>query len=237
MLCASLLASATETNCGGKCGYSPVIILPGINHSPTYLYDDNDEPVMYNGNHIGGPLLFLNEAALSTKAVLKLVGSALATATFQTNVRLDKVTYNLVSEIFKYQRCDENGDHVENLITQRWNYSLEKMTEEELDRTNLSEKDKAELDAAIAEGEAVLKLTVADRPRVEAAEKRLIAILCKVGAEGYDNHEPEKESPIDPILEDVTYAMSKGSLFLFGGGSLIDRLLSPIRKLIRLITK
>ncbi len=602
MLCASLLASATETDCGGKCGYSPVIILPGINHSPTYLYDDNDEPVMYNGNHIGGPLLFLNEAALSTKAVLKLVGSALATATFQTNVRLDKVTYNLVSEIFKYQRCDENGDHVENLITQRWNYSLEKMTEEELDRTyrmvpmkplvdeigedhvyfftfnlvgdpmdsadeldeyietvkkqtghdkvtllpislggtiltayiekyghgkidrivnavacldgtdivadffarewrlddeylyhqfmsnifvesegsptlgylintllhiiprsgvnallsgatsavldtlmlncpqfwamlpsyrydalaaryladkpvlkertdrfqtarlnlrqnildavadgvkvdsiaganldlgeemyryfnivasaekvnsdgivnlssttlgatgaagkstlddvdyekniyctnpghnhvspdnmvdtstailpentwvflnqhhevgyndvvlnlakaiilgevtnvndnpemypqfngpcrtqsirrwklpdakrvdrtNLSEKDKAELDAAIAEGEAVLKLTVADRPRVEAAEKRLIAILCKVGAEGYDNPEPEKESPIDPILEDVTYAMSKGSLFLFGGGSLIDRLLSPIRKIIRLITK
>ncbi len=602
MLCASLLASATETDCGGKCGYSPVIILPGINHSPTYLYDDNDEPVMYNGNHIGGPLLFLNEAALSTKAVLKLVGSALATATFQTNVRLDKVAYNLVSEIFKYQRCDENGDHVENLITQRWNYSLEKMTEEELDRTyrmvpmkplvdeigedhvyfftfnlvgdpmesadeldeyietvkkqtghdkvtllpislggtiltayiekyghgkidrivnavacldgtdivadffarewrlddeylyhqfmsnifvesegsptlgylintllhiiprsgvnallsgatsavldtlmlncpqfwamlpsyrydalaaryladkpvlkertdrfqtarlnlrqnildavadgvkvdsiaganldlgeemyryfnivasaekvnsdgivnlssttlgatgaagkstlddvdyekntyctnpghnhvspdnmvdtstailpentwvflnqhhevgyndvvlnlakaiilgevtnvndnpemypqfngpcrtqsirrwklpdakrvdrtNLSEKDKAELDAAIAEGEAVLKLTVADRPRVEAAEKRLIAILCKVGAEGYDNPEPEKESPIDPILEDVTYAMSRGSLFLFGGGSLIDRLLSPIRKLIRLITK
>ena len=602
MLCASLLASATETDCGGKCGYSPVIILPGINHSPTYLYDDNDEPVMYNGNHIGGSLLFLNEAALSTKAVLKLVGSALATATFQTNVRLDKVTYNLVSEIFKYQRCDENGDHVENLITQRWNYSLEKMTEEELDRTyrmvpmkplvdeigedhvyfftfnlvgdpmdsadeldeyietvkkqtghdkvtllpislggtiltayiekyghgkidrivnavacldgtdivadffarewrlddeylyhqfmsnifvesegsptlgylvntllhiiprsgvnallsgatsavldtlmlncpqfwamlpsyrydalaaryladkpvlkertdrfqtarlnlrqnildavadgvkvdsiaganldlgeemyryfnivasaekvnsdgivnlssttlgatgaagkstlddvdyekntyctnpghnhvspdnmvdtstailpentwvflnqhhevgyndvvlnlakaiilgevtnvndnpemypqfngpcrtqsirrwklpdakrvdrtNLSEEDKAELDAAIAEGEAVLKLTVADRPRVEAAEKRLIAILCKVGAEGYDNPEPEKESPIDPILEDVTYAMSRGSLFLFGGGSLVDRLLSPIRKLIRLITK
>ncbi len=609
MACASLLdsacavnASVTETDCGGKCEHSPVIILPGINHSPTYLYNEKDEPVMYNGNHIGGTLMILNEAALSTAAILKLVGSALATIIFQTNVGLDKAAYNLVSEVLKYQRCDENGNHVENLKTQRWNYSLKKMTKEELDWTyrmvpmkslvdeigedhvyfftfnlvgdpmdsadeldeyietvkaqtghdkvtllpvslggtiltaylekyghekidrvvnavacldgtdiaadffarewrlddeylyhqfmtntfvesegsptlgylinsllhiiprsgvdaflsgavsgildtlmlncpqfwamlpsnrydalaaryltdkpvlkeradrfqtsrlnlkqnildavadgvhvdsiacanldlgeemytyfnivasaekvnsdgivnltsttlgatgaagkntldgvdyekntrcknpdhnhvspdnmvdastallpentwifldqhhevggndvvlnlakaiilgevtdvndnpelypqyngpcrtqsirrrklpdakrvdqsNLNEEDKAELNAAIAEGEAVLKLTVADQPRVEAAEKRLIGILCKVGAEGYDNPEPQKPSSINPILEDIAYAMSKGSLFLFGGGSLVDRLLSPVRKLIGLITK
>ena len=607
MICASMLvsagmvgASAVETDCGGKCGHSPVIVLPGINHSPTYLYDENNEPVMYNGSHIGSTLLILNEAALSTENIAKLVASALATITFQTNVALDKVAYNLVSEIFKYQRCDENGNHVENLKTQRWNYSLEKMTEDELDwtyrmvpmkplvdeigedhvyfftfnlvgdpmnsaddldeyiemvkeqtghdkvtllpvslggtiltaylekyghekidqivnavacldgtdivadffarewrlddeylyhefmekifiensdgpalgylinsllhiiprsgvdallsgaisaildtlmlncpqfwamlpsyrydalaerylsdnptlkartdafqkarlnlkqnildavadgvrvdsiaganldfgeemytyfnivasaekyntdgivnlnsttlgatgaagnqtlddvdyekntycsdpahnhispdnmvdtstailpentwifldqhhevgyndvvlnlakaiilgevtnvndnpemypqyngpcytqsirrwklpdakkvdQTNLSEEDKAELNAAIAEGEAVLKLTVADQPRVEAAEKRLIAILCKVGAEGYISAEPEEPSPFDPILEDITRAMSKGSLFLFGGGSPVDRLLSPIRNLIKTI--
>ena len=104
-----------------------------------------------------------------------------------------------------------------------------------VDQTNLSEEDKAELNAAIAEGEAVLKLTVADQPRVEAAEKRLIAILCKVGAEGYTSAEPEEPSPLDPILENVAYAMSKGTLFLFGGGSPIDRILSPFRKLIKII--
>lgn len=607
MVCASMLASvcavnasATETDCAGNCEHSPVIVLPGINHSPTYLYDENDEPVMYNGSHIGSTLLILNEAALSTGNIAKLVASALATIALQTNIGLDKVAYNLVSEIFKYQRCDKNGDHVENLKTQRWNYSLEKMTEDELDwtyrmvpmkplvdeigedhvyfftfnlvgdpmdsaddldeyiemvkeqtghdkvtllpvslggtiltayldkyghekidrivnavacldgtdivadffarewrlddeylyhefmekifiensdgpalgylintllhiiprsgvdallsgaisaildtlmlncpqfwamlpsyrydalaaryltdksvlrartdrfqtarlnlrqnildavadgvhvdsiaganldfgeemytyfnivataekvntdgivnlssttlgatgaagkntlddvdyekntyctnpdhnhvspdnmvdtstailpentwvflnqhhevgyndvvlnlakaiilgevtdvndnpemypqyngpcytqsirrwklpdakrvdQTNLSEEDKAELNAAIAEGEAVLKLTVADQPRVEAAEKRLIAILCKVGAEGYDNPEPEEESKLDPVIEDITRAMSKGSLFLFGGGSPVDRLLSPIRKLIEYI--
>ena len=601
MICASMLvsagmvgASAVETDCGGKCGHSPVIVLPGINHSPTYLYDENDEPVMYNGNHIGSTLLILNEAALSTGNIAKLIASALATITLQTNMGLDKVAYNLVSEIFKYQRCDKDGNHVENLKTQRWNYSLEKMTEDELDwtyrmvpmkplvdeigedhvyfftfnlvgdpmnsadeldeyiemvkeqtghdkvtllpvslggtiltaylekyghgkidqivnavacldgtdivadffarewrlddeylyhefmekifiensdgpalgylinsllhiiprsgvdallsgaisavldtlmlncpqfwamlpsyrydalaerylsdnptlkartdafqqarlhlkqnildavadgvrvdsiaganldfgeemytyfnivasaekyntdgivnlnsttlgatgaagkqtlddvdyekntycsnpdhnhispdnmvdtstailpentwifldqhhevgyndvvlnlakaiilgevtnvndnpemypqyngpcytqsirrwklpdakrvdQTNLSEEDKAELNAAIAEGEAVLRLTVADQPRVEAAEKRLIAILCKVGAEGYVSAEPEEPSPLDPILEDIAYAMSKGSLFLFGGGSPVDRLLSPVR--------
>ena len=604
IICISIMISAcvlgasavTETDCGGKCEHSPVIVLPGINHSPTYVYDENDEPVMYNGNHIGSTLLMLNEEALSTNVIIKAVTSVLATIVFQTNVGLDEVAYNLVSDVFKYQRCDENGDHVENLKTQRWNYSLEYMSEEDLewtyrmvpmqslvneigedhvyfftfnlvgdpmdsaddlaeyiemvkeqtghdkvsllpvslggtiltayldkyghddldqivnavacldgtdivadffarewrlddeylyheffeqifienadgpaigylinsllhivprsgvdalltgamsgildslmlncpqfwamipsyrydalaerylsdkpvlkartdrfqtarlnlkqnildavedgvrvnsisganfdlgeemytyfnivasaekvnsdgivnlssttlgatgaphdktlddidyekntyctdpthnhvspdnmvdtstailpentwifldqyhevgyndvvlnlakaillgevtdvhdnpemypqynghcytqslrrwklpdakkvDQTNLSEEDKAELNAAIAEGEAVLRMTVADQPRVEAAEKRLIAILHKVGAEGYENIEVEKESILDPILEKIAYAMSKGSLFLFGGGSLVDRILSPIRKL------
>lgn len=127
--------AATETDCGGTCEYSPVIVLPGINHSPTYLYDENDEPVMYNGSHIGSTLLMLNESALSTQAIVKAVLSVVATIIFQTNIGVDKVAYNLVSDIFKYQRCDENGDHVENLKTQRWNYSLEHMSDEDLDWT------------------------------------------------------------------------------------------------------
>ncbi len=143
MVCASMKTSvytagtsaATKTECGGRCEHSPVIVLPGINHSPTYLYNENNKPVMYNGKHIGNTLLIRNEAALSTNAIVKLVASALATITFQTNVGLDKVAYNLVSDILKYQRCDDNGDHVENLKTQRWNYSLAEMTEEELDWT------------------------------------------------------------------------------------------------------
>lgn len=610
MVCASTLDSTcslgtsatTETDCGDKCEHSPVIILPGINHSPTYLYNENDEPVMYNKKHIGNTLIIPNEAALSTNAIAKLLASALATIALQTNIRLDKVAYNLVSDILKYQKCDKNGDHIENLKTHRWNYSLKKMTEEELkwtyrmvpmkalvdeigedhvyfftfnlvgdpmnsadeldeyietvkrqtghdkvtllpvslggtilaaylekyghskidqivnavacldgtdivadimarewrledeylfhqfmtnifieskgkptlgylfnsllhivprsgiksflsgavsglldtlmlncpqfwamlpsyryetlaeryladkpvlkartdrfqrarlnlkknildavadgvrvnsiacanldlgeemytyfnivasaekvnsdgivnltsttlgatgaagkqtlddvdyekntycknpnhnhispdnmvdtstailpdntwifldqhhevgnndvvlnlakaiilgevtdvndnpetypqfngpcctqrirrwklpdakkvDQSNLSEEDKAELNAAIAEGEDVLKLTVADQPKVEAVEKRLIDILHKIGAEGYENIDKKKESPLDPIFENITYAMSKGSLFLFGGGSPVDRLLSPVRNLIEFISR
>lgn len=142
-LCVSILASLgavsasakTETECAGKCEYSPVIVLPGINHSPTYLYDENDEPVMVNGNHLGGTLLIINEAALSALAVIKAVASVLGTLGLQMNVGLDKVAYDLVSELFKYQRCDENGDHIENLKTKRWNHSLEYMTEDDLDWT------------------------------------------------------------------------------------------------------
>ena len=142
-LCVSMLASLgavgasakVETDCSGKCEYSPVIVLPGINHSPTYLYDENDEPFMVNDSHLGGTLLIINEAALSTVAIIKAVASVVATLGLQTNVCLDKVAYSLVSELFKYQRCDENGDHVENLKTKRWNHSLEYMTEDDLNWT------------------------------------------------------------------------------------------------------
>lgn len=127
--------SEPETDCGGKCEHSPVIVLPGINHSPTYLYDENDEPYMYNDSHVGGTLLILNEAALSAGAIIKAVAAVLGTLALQTNICLDKIAYNLVSDIFKFQRCDENGDHVENLKTKRWNHSLEYMSQDDIDWT------------------------------------------------------------------------------------------------------
>ena len=144
MVCAAMLAgvgaagvnaSTLETDCRGRCEHSPVIVLPGINHSPTYLYDENDEPVMYNGSHIGSTLLILNEEALSTGAIAKAILTVLGSIFLQTNLGVDKVAYDLVSDIFKYQRCDEEGNHVENLKTKRWNYSLEHMSDEDLDWT------------------------------------------------------------------------------------------------------
>ena len=143
ILCAVMLvtvgatgaAAATETDCGGNCEHSPVIVLPGINHSPTYLYDEQNNPVMYNDKHVGGTLLILNEAALNATVITKAVFSVLATIMFQTNVCLDKVAYELVCDLFKYQKCDDNGDHIENLQTQRWNHSLEHMTDDDIEWT------------------------------------------------------------------------------------------------------
>ena len=126
-------AAATETDCNGNCEHSPVIILPGINHSPTYLYDENDQPVMDGDSQVGGTLLILNTAALSAGPIIKAVFSILGTLALQHNVGLDKVAYDLVCDLFSIQRCDENGDHVENLKTQRWYHSLEHMTEDEVD--------------------------------------------------------------------------------------------------------
>ncbi len=132
---AATAAATTETDCKGNCEHSPVIVLPGINHSPTYLYDENDEPVMYNGKHIGSTLLILNESALSAVNIAKAVASVVASILLQMNVGVDKVAYDLVSEIFRYQHCDDKGNHVENLKTQRWNHSLEQMTDDELEWT------------------------------------------------------------------------------------------------------
>ena len=102
-LCAVMLmsvgipaASAYETDCEGTCEHSPVIVLPGINHSPTYLYDENDNPVMNGDTQIGGTLFILNESALSTTLIIKAVLRLLATITFQTNVGLDTLAYDMI---------------------------------------------------------------------------------------------------------------------------------------------
>jgi len=99
-----------------------------------------------------------------------------------------------------------------------------------VDQTTLSEEDKAELNAAIAECEEVLKMTIADQSRVEAAEARIITALHNVSAPGYENIEPDKESALDPVLEGLTYMLSKGSLALFGGGSPLDAAVPVIKK-------
>lgn len=125
--------SPIETDCKGNCELSPVIVLPGINHSPTYLYDKNDQPVMNGDTHIGSTLMIINEAALTPAVIIKAIGSVIASIMLQTNIGLDKVSYDLVSDLFKYQRCDEKGNHVENLKTRRWNYSLEYMSDEDLE--------------------------------------------------------------------------------------------------------
>ncbi len=117
------------TTCNGECGNCPVIVLPGINHSPTYLYDEADKPVLDgDGNQIGGTLLILNLDGV-LKQLPKVIFSVLGTLILQHNMMLDKVAYDVASEAFKFQKCDDKGDHIENLQTQRWYYPLSVMRE------------------------------------------------------------------------------------------------------------
>ena len=100
-----------------------------------------------------------------------------------------------------------------------------------VDQTTLSRENSAELNAAITECEKVLSLTVADSDRCEAAEERLVAILRKIGAPGYERNKAKKTSAFSKALESVACAFSKGSLLLFGGGSCVDR----IKKLLKFV--
>ena len=112
VLCAAMLvsvgaigASATElkTNCGGR-DHSPVVILPGINHSPTYLYNEDNTPYLdADGNQVGGTLLILELSKL-WGTLPALVGSLLGTILLQHNVGLDKAAYNTASAAFWHCR-------------------------------------------------------------------------------------------------------------------------------------
>ena len=112
------------TTCNGECGNCPVIVLPGINHSPTDLLDENgNRAVDSNGSYIGGTLLILNLDGV-LKQLPQVILSLFATLALQRNVMLDKAAYNVAKAAFSYQQCDDNGDYIANLQTKRWNYPI-----------------------------------------------------------------------------------------------------------------
>lgn len=139
ILCLAMLAGATAVTCYAaedkcNCGHCPLIVLPGINHSPTYLYDENDKPVMDSKGEkqIGGTLLILKTDDLLKKILPKALFSLLATIATQHNILLDKVAYEAAATAFSIQKCNDEGNYVNNLKTQRWNYPLSQMTEDEV---------------------------------------------------------------------------------------------------------
>ncbi len=139
VLCAAMLASigavgasaATKTECEGKCDKSPIVILPGINHSPTYLYNkDGSKYLDADGNEVGGTLLILELSKLWA-TIPQVAFSLIGTLLLQHNVGLDKAAYKAASAAFWVQECDNDGNHVQNLQTQRWNHPISEMTEDD----------------------------------------------------------------------------------------------------------
>lgn len=123
-------STEVKTTCNGECGNCPVIVLPGINHSPTYLMDDSGENRVTdsNGSDIGGTLLVLNLDGV-LKQLPMVVLSLIATLALQRNVMLDKVAYNVASAAFSFQKCDDKGVCDDNLQTLTWDYPIAEFNE------------------------------------------------------------------------------------------------------------
>lgn len=144
ILCAAMLVSAgalgasaaedpdtVKTTCGGNCDRSPVVILPGINHSPTYLYNEDNSPYLdADGGHVGGTLLILELSKL-WGTIPGVVLSLLATLLLQHDIGLEQAAYKAASAAFWVQECDNNGNHVNNLQTRRFDYPISEMTEDD----------------------------------------------------------------------------------------------------------
>ncbi|MBQ6544087.1 MAG: hypothetical protein IJL77_06835, partial [Clostridia bacterium] len=112
---------------------NPVIILPGINHSPTFLHDENGKMMFdRNGDPIGGSMLFTNTPAAKEK--LSALVKKLATVAFIQNADfVYERAYDVGCAAFSYQKCNMSGDPVNNLITKRWNFPLSEMLQEDKD--------------------------------------------------------------------------------------------------------
>lgn len=113
-----------------NCGHNPIIILPGINHSPTHLYDSNGNRAKdEKGHEIGGTLFFVNSDEVK-KMLPKIIGRGVGSILTQQDCGFAKTIYDAACTAFSYQKCNSNGDFVENLKTERWNYSMAEMDED-----------------------------------------------------------------------------------------------------------
>lgn len=114
---------------GGDGKNYPTIILPGINHSPYYLTDENGEIVKdSDGNEMSSSLLLLNTDSLK-KEIFKLVPSLLFSIIFQRDLGATEKVGALVKELMKYMETDEDGNTVYNLVTKKFNVPVSEMNE------------------------------------------------------------------------------------------------------------
>ena len=101
-------------NCrpGNLCAHSPIIILPGINQSQTFLYVDGQR------TGIGGGTVFPDISAASPWTFASLAGSLPATLLLQRDVGFHRSLNRLASEIFEPQRIGLDGRPANDLRTE-----------------------------------------------------------------------------------------------------------------------
>lgn len=109
----------------------PIVIVPGINHSKTYLCDeDGNIKTNSDGEEIGGTLLYFDSDIIKKEVPKLIVPLFKMLITQKDNGFTDKV-YESLSKIFSVQATDENGNNINNIVTKKYNYPLSQMSEDE----------------------------------------------------------------------------------------------------------
>lgn len=122
-----------EADC--DCGYCPTIIVPGINHSPTYLYDENDNPVYdSNGKPIGGPLMIFDQDALIQELLTKLAVPLVKMLITQKDNGFTAAVSEFAKTAFSVQQCNDEGVPINNLKTEKFMCSLAEIREADVSK-------------------------------------------------------------------------------------------------------
>lgn len=112
----------------------PLIIIPGINHSPVYLCDENNE-VLYNedGGTTNGTLLLVDTTNM-VPVILKHVAIPLIMMLLtQTDCGLAKGVQVLVDELLSLQKTNVDGSLVNNLQLKDFHFPLSEFDENSFD--------------------------------------------------------------------------------------------------------
>jgi len=110
----------------------PTIILPGINHSPSYLCDENGDRVKdSSGNDIGGGLLIIDNSNLVKRIVKNLLFPLLAAIFLKADIGLGEAVYDTVCDLFYVQKVNNDGTPANNLVCESFDGPLSSFSEDD----------------------------------------------------------------------------------------------------------
>ncbi len=111
-------------------GY-PLIILPGINHSVSYLA--NDDGTLYKnskGETVSGGLLLVDTDGIFGKLIKKLFVPLVSSLALGKDKGISSAAYDVVCDLLSIMSCDKQGNPTRNLITDFYEYPVSQMDKE-----------------------------------------------------------------------------------------------------------
>ncbi len=112
----------------------PLVICPGINHSPVYVCDDNGE---YICDKDGAPLngtIFITKTDKIASVILKYIALPLIlTLITQKDCGLCRGVKKVTEELFSYQKTYADGSHDYNLVLKDFHFPLSEFDEHSFD--------------------------------------------------------------------------------------------------------
>ncbi len=112
----------------------PLVICPGINHSPVYVCDDSGDYICdKDGKPLNGTI-FITKTDKIVSCILKYVAIPLIlTLITQKDIGLCKGVKKVTEEIFSYQKTYADGSHDYNLQLKDFHFPLSKFDEHSFD--------------------------------------------------------------------------------------------------------
>ncbi len=114
-----------------SCGYDPIVVLPGINHSKAYWADENGNPKTNSkGEVIEGNNVIIDTESLIPYAIKEAVIPLVSTIITQRDCGLSDAFGKVSKEAFKIQAADNEGNTYENIDIYRYK-SMATVSEED----------------------------------------------------------------------------------------------------------
>lgn len=131
---AALFSSASDicTSCGGKCGKSPSIVIPGLFQSEVLCYDENGEIMLdSNGEPRVGPFFMdTSETVINAvKKVLLPLSKTLITQKDKQHEFANALADVLGEALMERVKSDDNGNFVHDVRAVQYTTSMAKMNE------------------------------------------------------------------------------------------------------------